>query len=222
MVMLVYLVALLKVLMSGPPQVHGKFKRDCYSIIEPQLLTIVVCRGERLPFNTVCGEYLNNTAGWIHDVAFSPDGSALAFAAHDASVTVVYPSAPETPPKAVVSVQLQCLPLTGLLWSKPGELIAAGYDCEVLRLQGDEQGWALAGSLEAKKGSAAAEIQEESARNMFRQMDLRGKSTPDDTKLKTVHQNSISTVRVYEGGAGSTVRKISSSGVDGRLVVWSV
>lgn len=178
--------------------------------------------GERLPFNTVCGEYLNNTAGWVHDVAFSPDGTALAFASHDASVTVVYPSAPEAPPKAVVSVQLQCLPMAGLLWSKPGELIAAGYDCEVFRLQGNEQSWSLAGSLEGKKGSAVAEVQEESARNMFRQMDLRGKSAPDDTKLKTVHQNTISTLRGYEGGAGSNVRRVSSSGVDGRVVVWNV
>ncbi len=29
--------------------------------------------GERLPFNTVCGEYLNNSAGWVHAVAFSPE-----------------------------------------------------------------------------------------------------------------------------------------------------
>ena len=178
--------------------------------------------GERLPFNTVCGEYLNNTAGWVHDVAFSPDGSALAFSGHDASVTVVYPSAPESPPKAVVSVQLQCLPMAGLLWSKSNEIIAAGYDCEVFRLQGDEQGWSLVGSLEGKKGGAAAEVQEESARNMFRQMDLRGKSTPDDTQLKSLHQNTISTLRAYEGRGGANVARVSSSGVDGRVVIWTV
>lgn len=179
--------------------------------------------GERLPFNTVCGEYLNNTAGWVHDVAFSPDGNALAFAGHDASVTVVYPSAPEQPPKAVVSVQLQCLPLAGLLWSKANEIIAAGYDCEVFRLQGTEQGWSLVGSLEGKKAAiASGEMQEESARNMFRQMDLKGKSARDDTQLKTVHQNTISTIRAYEGGQGGNVRKVSTSGVDGRVVIWTV
>lgn len=43
---------------------------------------------------------------------------------------------------------------------------------------------------------------------MFRQMDLKGKSR-DDTQLKTVHQNTISTVRSYaEGGDG--VRQFSS------------
>lgn len=83
--------------------------------------------GERLPFNTVCGEFLNNTAGWVHDVAFSPNGDALAFVAHDSSLTVVYPGGPEQPPRAVVSVTTQLLPFTGLLWSTESEIIAAGY-----------------------------------------------------------------------------------------------
>ncbi len=71
---------------------------------------------------------------------------------------------------------------------------------------------------------------------MFRQMDLRGK-VKDDTQLKTTHQNTISTVRAYEVSEG-TVKKFSSksygavhgrvtdkgtaSGVDGRVVVWSL
>ena len=83
--------------------------------------------GERLPFNTVCGEFLNNTAGWVHSVAFSPSGNALAFAAHDSSVTVVYPSAPEQPPRAVLSISTQLLPFMSLLWASESEIIAAGH-----------------------------------------------------------------------------------------------
>jgi actin related protein 2/3 complex subunit 1A/1B len=52
---------------------------------------------------------------------------------------------------------------------------------------------------------------------MFRQMDLKGK-TKDDTQLKTVHQNTISTIRVYE--SAGNVGKFSTSGVDGRVVIW--
>jgi actin related protein 2/3 complex subunit 1A/1B len=175
--------------------------------------------GEKLPFNTVCGEFLNNTAGWVHSVAFSPSGNALAFAAHDSSLTVVYPSAPEQPPRAVISITTQLLPFMSLIWSTESEIIAAGYDCQAYRLQGDEQGWQLAGSLETK-GRPGAQHREESALNMFRQMDLKGKTT-DDTKLDTVHQNTISTIRVFEE-VGGKVSKISSSGVDGRVVVWTL
>ena len=50
-------------------------------------------------------------------------------------------------------------------------------------------------------------MREESALNMFRQMDLKGKSR-DDTQLKTVHQNTINTIRSYDE-AGGAVQKFS-------------
>lgn len=83
--------------------------------------------GERLPFNTICGEYLNDTAGWIQGVAFSPSGNALAFTGHDSSVTVVYPSAPEQPPRAMLNIATRLLPLNSLIWNGETEIIAAGH-----------------------------------------------------------------------------------------------
>lgn len=167
--------------------------------------------GERLPFNTVCGEFLNNSAGWVHSVAFSPSGDALAFAAHDSSITVVYPSAPDQPPKAVLSVTTQLLPFQSLLWSNESEIIAAGYDCEAFRFQGGETGWRLAGSLESKGRPGLGDDREESALNMFKQMDLKGK-VKDDTKLSTVHQNTITMIRPYES-SGSSVTKFSCESI---------
>ncbi|KAL9125151.1 MAG: hypothetical protein Q9217_005599 [Psora testacea] len=175
--------------------------------------------GERLRFNTVCGEYLNNSAGWVHGCAFSPSGNALAFTAHDSSLTVVYPSAPDQPPKAVVTLSTQLLPFLSLIWNGESEIIAAGYDCEAYRLRGNEQGWQITGSMESKGRPGIGEMREESALNMFRQMDLKGKSQ-NDTQLKTVHQNTITTLRAYDVSADG-VRKFSSSGVDGRVVIWS-
>jgi actin related protein 2/3 complex, subunit 1A/1B len=35
--------------------------------------------GEKLPFNTVCGEYASPAGGWVHSVGFSPSGDVLAF-----------------------------------------------------------------------------------------------------------------------------------------------
>lgn len=49
---------------------------------------------------------------------------------------------------------------------------------------------------------------EESALNMFRQMDLKGKAK-DDTQLKTVHQNTIATIRTFDE-VGGAIRKFSS------------
>ncbi|KAJ5477244.1 hypothetical protein N7539_007388 [Penicillium diatomitis] len=175
--------------------------------------------GERLPFNTICGEFLNDTAGWIHGVSFSPSGNALAFTGHDSSVTVVYPSAPEQPPRAMLNISTRLLPLNSLIWNGENEIIAAGHDCEPFRFQGDENGWQLTGSMEKQGGAGAAGAREESALNMFRQMDLKGQSSVD-TKLKSTHQNTVNTVRVFEESNGQ-VRSFSTSGVDGRVVVWS-
>ena len=36
--------------------------------------------GEKLPFNTICGEYTSPAGGWVHAVGFSPSGDVLAFA----------------------------------------------------------------------------------------------------------------------------------------------
>lgn len=181
--------------------------------------------GERLPFNTICGEYLNDSAGWIQGVAFSPSGNALAFTGHDSSVTVVYPSAPEQPPRAMLNISTRLLPLNSLIWNGENEILAAGHvsfalcmgmvwlltalikDCEPFRFQGDENGWQLAGSLEKSTGAGAGP-REESALNMFRQMDLKGQSQVD-TKLKSTHQNTVNTLRAYDE-AGGQVRSFSS------------
>lgn len=161
--------------------------------------------GERLPFNTVCGEFLNNSAGWVHAVAFSPSGDALAFAAHDSSITVVYPTGPDQPPRAVISISTQLLPFMSLIWNGEAEIIAAGYDCEAFRFNGGPQGWQVSGTLESKGRSGGGGAREESAFNMFKQMDLKGK-TKDDTQLKTVHQNTITMIRPYESSGDSVTR----------------
>ncbi|RMD44272.1 hypothetical protein DV735_g776, partial [Chaetothyriales sp. CBS 134920] len=177
--------------------------------------------GERLPFNTVCGEYLNDSAGWVHSVAFSPSGNALAFAAHDSTITVVYPNDPDPQPRAILSITTPLLPLTSLIWTSESEIIAAGYDCEPFKFAGSPSGWQMTGAVESKKavGHGAAEA---SARDLFRQMDLKGRTTTkDDTQLSTTHQNTINTIRLFAGSPGAAT-KFSTSGVDGRVVVWNV
>ena len=119
----------------------------------------------------------------------------------------------------MINVSTQLLPFTSLIWNGEAEIIAAGHDCEAYRFHGSEQGWELSGPVEAKGRPGMTNTREDSALNMFRQMDLRGKGR-DDTVLSTTHQNTINTIRVYEGNAGA-VRKFSTTGVDGRLVIWS-
>ena len=75
-------------------------------------------------------------------------------------------------------------------------------------MQGDQNGWQLTGSVEGKRRPGMPQEREESALNMFRQMDLKGK-VKDDTQLQTVHQNTISTARTFQENGGR-VSKFSS------------
>lgn len=62
--------------------------------------------------------------------------------------------------------------------------------------------------MESKGRPGLGGQREESALNMFRQMDLKGK-VKDDTVLKTVHQNTIATIRAYDESGGA-LKKFSS------------
>ncbi|KAF9500815.1 actin-related protein ARPC3 [Pleurotus eryngii] len=184
--------------------------------------------GSKLPFNTVCGEYTSPNGGWVHAVGFSPSGDVLAFANHDSSISVVYPGGP-----IIHHIRISTLPLVTLTWTAEDTIIAAGHDCQPLAFSGNEGGWQLIGTLDDSKSSSAAKSGfnspvgrlNSSAFNTFRDADTRGQMSPggaggsQDTKVLTVHQNTISSVRAYEW-QGDRVAKVSTTGVDGNLVIW--
>ena len=74
------------------------------------------------------------------------------------------------------------------------------------------------GSTEAKGRPGLGNLREESALNMFKQMDLKGKSK-DDTQLKTVHQNTIMTVRAFDGSGGAVTQFSCKPGLRRKLKV---
>lgn len=156
-------------------------------------------------------------------------------AGHDSSITIVYPG------QAVITVKGTTLPYVSLTWTSEEALVAAGHDCQPVLFQGSAQGWRSVGSLDdttAPKSSGASARTSAVGRlnsaafNTFRDADIRGRSASpglpggggsasDSPELLTVHQNTITSVRAYEGQPGN-VTKVSTSGVDGNLVIWTV
>lgn len=200
--------------------------------------------GEKLPFNTVCGEYASPAGGWVHAVGFSPSGDALAFASksiecaiivflsmfllgHDSSINIVYPNGP-----TIYNIRQQTLPCVTLTWTAEDTIVAAGHDCQPAVYSGSAAGWSLVGTLDdasgtSKAGSARAGgvgRLNSAAFNTFRNADTRGHTTETttNTELLTIHQNTITSVRPYERGSDGVVTRVSTSGVDGKLVVWNV
>ncbi|KAF9419529.1 hypothetical protein BGZ94_009391 [Podila epigama] len=169
--------------------------------------------GEKLPFNTVCGEYSNGTGGWIHSVAFSPNGDALAFTGHDSTITIVDPAS-----GSVQSVRAPYLPYVSVLWLNDHQIVAVGHDCAPHLFELKGQKWAFSASLDSAVKKAEVEI---TARDTFRRMDSRAQSaTSNDTEIHTHHQNTINSIRAY-AGSRDHVEQYSTSGIDGKLIIWS-
>jgi hypothetical protein len=157
---------------------------------------------------------------------------------HDSTINIVYPGGP-----TIYSIRSNSLPYISLTWTSEDAIVAAGHDCQPVLFSGGPSGWQAAGSLDdttAPKssvggarggftGSSPVGRLNSAAFNTFRNADSRGMGsshgggTPlaTDTELFTVHQNTITNIRPYDGPPGA-VSRVSTSGVDGKLVIWSV
>ena len=154
---------------------------------------------------------------------------------HDSSISVVYPGG------AVINIKTASLPLITLTWTTEDSIVAGGHDCQPYVFSGNESGWELIGSLDdpnANKqaggaraglgGSSPVGRLNSAAFNTFRNADSRGisnlpgsptASNATESEIFTVHQNTIAEIRAYEGVPGA-VSRVSTSGVDGKLVIW--
>jgi actin related protein 2/3 complex, subunit 1A/1B len=124
-----------------------------------------------------------------------------------------------------------------LTWSTEDTVIAAGHDCQPYIFSGNESGWTGVGTLDDPKSGARPGVGgappvpgrlKAGAFATFRDADSRGQSSlgtgaspTADTKLNTIHQNTITSVRPYAGAPGAW-SQVSTSGVDGSLVIWDV
>lgn len=156
---------------------------------------------------------IGNVGGWVHDIAFSPDGESLAFVGHGSHLTVVHSSAIDQPQY----VRCAGLPFRALLWVTPKSIVAAGHDNNPILFSETAQGWERIRELDAGKVEAAKAT---SARSVFLNMDTKG-ATEGESKLKTLHQNAISGLAPFKGAAGA-VQQFASAGVDGQIIIWDV
>jgi actin related protein 2/3 complex, subunit 1A/1B len=132
------------------------------------------------------------------------------------------------------------LPIVALTWTAEDTLVAAGHDCQPYVFSGASGTWSAVGTLDDPSGASSRNSNlptspvgrlKTGAFATFRDADSRGQSSlgsagpggasSNDTKLLTLHQNTITSVRPYEV-AGGVVTKVSTSGVDGQLVIWDV
>jgi len=169
--------------------------------------------GTKLPFGELLGEFSHSNAGWVHDCIFSPDGESIAYVTHGSTFSVVAGGgSPQT-------ISLNGLPLRCLLWLTPKSIVGCGHENQPILFTNEGGTWKMKRSLDEPvvEDKAASS----SAAEKFRNMDKKGQESSEDTVLKTTHQNSISSVSVCAGEKGN-VSSFSTSGLDGKIVTWTI
>jgi len=165
-------------------------------------------------FGTLLAEFDSNN-GWVHGVKFSPSGNLLAWVAHDSSVNLVNSSNLEK----VHTVLTSNLPYMCLLWLSESSFVAAGHNMSPDLYYASDQGITFGAKLDVKKEKAASGNMSAMAR--FQKLDVQGKAETEGTVLETVHANCITEMRTV-AAANNKVTKFSTSGKDGKVVIWEI
>jgi actin related protein 2/3 complex subunit 1A/1B len=156
--------------------------------------------------------------GWVHGVSFSPSGEQLAYVAHDACVYVADgPSGCN-----LARFKSTHLPFQSLLWIRDNAFVAAGYDYVPMLYTFASGAITEKGELDGREAKTENK-NKFAALAKFRDMDTKGTgdASATATKVKSTHQNAISDIALFAGGA-SSVAKFSTTGKDGRLVIWDM
>ena len=156
-------------------------------------------------------------------------GNVLAYAGHDSSVHfATFPSAGEP---VVRSVRLNDLPLSSLLFLSESALVGGGHDFTPQLFTVNKTGeWSFFGVVDneyAKANAAAAASPGNStgvsaARELFKNKTARGQDLKQDSDtLRTVHERPITAIQ-NACNSDTKVTAISSTSLDGKLVVWNL
>jgi len=165
------------------------------------------------------------TLGWVNSVAWSPSGNILAFAGQDSSLhcCTFYATGPVTR-----TLRFSFLPISSLIFISEKSIVGVGHEFNPLvfaQTSGDE--WSFQGFLDESKkdvaaGSVVAKTGAAAARDIFKAKAATGQDKKKEGDvLLTSHSNAI-TCLCNAGSVGATLESLSTSSLDGRLVLWQL
>ncbi|KAF7285983.1 hypothetical protein GWI33_008287 [Rhynchophorus ferrugineus] len=173
--------------------------------------------GAKMPLGQLMAEYVNSAAGggWVHCVSFSPDGSKVCWVSHDSSINIANPGQGN----AFIKLKTEYLPFLSCTWISNNSIVAAGHSCipVIYNFNGNNQ-ITFGGKLDTSQKKESGGL---SAMKMFHSLDKQARSETSDTNLHSIHQNAVTCLCIY-GGSKAKATKISTSGLDGQLVIWDI
>lgn len=170
--------------------------------------------GNRMPFGQLMAEFGSGAVGggWVNDVSFSADGNKICWVGHNSTINVADAT-------TVTKLKTEFLPFLCCDWISGNSIIVAGHNCLPLIYSVDGTNKIqLAFKLDQ---SPKKELGDMSAMRKFQSLDRNAGADNRDTNLDSIHQNAIACICFYAGDK-SAASKISTSGLDGKLVIWDL
>ncbi|AET38020.1 Arc40p Ecym_2274 [Eremothecium cymbalariae DBVPG len=184
--------------------------------------------GDKFPFGALVGEWYHGA--WIHDVKWRSQAEKLAYVAHDSSLNVLdY----RGQPKRVDNID--GLPFKALIWIDDHTILCGGYSCHPVLFTEDNSGWKFARNLDKTTstekptsftGVSGNDQEEEeehsfgmSALKKFKELDLKGKISAQQER--STHENAITCLFPFSETSRG-VSQVSSSGLDGKIVIFNL
>jgi len=173
--------------------------------------------GNRMPLGNLMAEFRNSTTsggGWINNVSFSSDGNKVCWVGHDSCVNI----ADATNGNVVLRCKTEFLPFLSCEWVSPTSIVVAGYSCVPLLYTITDNKIIFANKLDKSQKKESSSI---SAMRIFQSLDRNLRTENSDTFVESIHQNAITCIRLFIGDKDSG-KRISTSSVDGQLVIWEI
>lgn len=150
----------------------------------------------------------------MHSVSFSPDGNKICWVSHDSTINV----ADATKDGSVIKLRTEFLPFLDCTWISDKTIVAAGHSCIPVLFTLTNGQLSFSAKVDNSQKKEASGL---SAMKKFQSLDKQARIEISDTSLDSIHQNAITCLCIYQGKK-SLASKISTSGLDGQLVIWDL
>ncbi|AGO13134.1 AaceriAFL022Wp [[Ashbya] aceris (nom. inval.)] len=181
--------------------------------------------GDKFPFGAVIREWYHGA--WIHDVQWRSQQERLAYVAHDGLLGVV-----DHAGEHAVVENPGGLPFKTLLWASDRSILCGGFSCHPVLFSEAATGWQFAKNLDeaapAPRSQRATPDDGDdeddgtfgmSALKKFKELDLKGKISAQQDR--STHENTITRFFPFAQAAGQ-LSQVSSSGLDGKIVIYKL